>query len=68
MSELSKLERERNEAWNELQEYKQVVAIRKSKLELAEADERAAKKRLDDLNAKLTAEKGVEEPIEEIKA
>ena len=56
MSEISKLERERNAAWDEYQECGQVVAIRKSKLELAEADERAAKARLDDLNAALVKE------------
>lgn len=56
MSEISKLERERNAAWDEYQECGQVVKIRKSKLELAEADEQAAKKRLDDLNAALVTE------------
>ena len=68
MSEISKLERDRNEAWNEWQIATQVVKFRETKLEQAKANERTAYKTLKDLNEQLTKEKGVEEPIDEIKA
>jgi len=59
---LSKIERDRNQVWNELLMARDMVAVQERALDRARNDERAAKNKLDALNAELAKEQGNEDP------